>query len=244
MDNKFKGRRALVTGGGRGIGREIVNLLAGMGAEIVVIDRIKEDLDALRAEIKCTTIIADLADADSARSAAEKALPIDLLVNCAGVVNMQSFLETTLENFEETINVNTRAGMIVGQVVARDMIKRKCKGSIVNLSSVADVRAFQDHTTYCISKGGVDQLTRCMAMELGAYGIRTNAVAPVMTLTPMGKKAWSDPAKSKPMLEKIPLGRFNEPIDVANAVAMLLSDEAGMVNGSILAVDGGFLIKA
>jgi len=244
MEKTFKGKRALVTGGGRGIGREIVNVLMGRGAEVVVIDKIKEDLDAVSRETGCATIAADLCDAQSARAAAEKALPIDLLVNCAGVVNMQPFLETTLENFDETINVNTRAGMIIGQVVARDMIRRKCKGAIVNISSVANVRAFQDHTTYCISKGGVDQLTRCMAMELGKYGIRTNAVAPVMTMTPMGKKAWSDPAKSAPMLAKIPLGRFNDPIDVANVVALLLSDEAAMVNGSVLAVDGGFMIQA
>jgi NAD(P)-dependent dehydrogenase (short-subunit alcohol dehydrogenase family) len=83
-----------------------------------------------------------------------------------------------------------------------------------------------------------------MAMELGPHKIRTNAVAPVMTMTPMGRKAWSDPAKSAPMLAAIPLGRFNEPIDVANAVAMLLSEEAAMLNGVILPVDGGFMIKA
>ncbi len=244
MEQTFKGKRALVTGGAMGIGREIVNVLQARGAKVVVIDKSQESLAAVAKETGCETILADLSDAEAARKAAEKALPIDLLVNCAGVVNMQPFLETSLENFEETINVNTRAGMILGQVVARDMIKRKCRGSIVNISSVANARAFQDHTTYCISKAGVDQLTRCMAMELGPYGIRTNAVAPVMTMTPMGRKAWSDPAKSKPMLEKIPLGRFNEPVDVANAVAMLLSDEAAMVNGSIVAVDGGFLIKA
>jgi NAD(P)-dependent dehydrogenase (short-subunit alcohol dehydrogenase family) len=134
--------------------------------------------------------------------------------------------------------------MVVSQVVARDLVARKAPGAIVNISSVANTLAFQDHTTYCISKAGVDQLTRCMAMELGPHKIRTNAVAPVMTMTPMGRKAWSDPAKSAPMLAAIPLGRFNEPIDVANAVAMLLSDEAAMVNGAILPVDGGFMIKA
>jgi L-xylulose reductase len=243
MEKTFTGKRALVTGGGRGIGREIVTVLMDRGAEVVVIDRIKEDLAAVRSETGCATILADISDAKAAVAAAEKALPVDLLVNCAGVVNLQPFLETTLENFEETMNVNTRAGMVIGQVVARDMIRRKCRGAIVNISSIANTRAFQEHTTYCISKGGVDQLTRCMALELGPYGIRTNAVAPVMTMTPMGRKAWSDPAKSKPMLAKIPLGRFNEPIDVANVVALLLSDEAGMVNGSVLHVDGGFMIQ-
>lgn len=83
-----------------------------------------------------------------------------------------------------------------------------------------------------------------MANELGPYGIRTNAVAPAMTMTPLGRKAWSDPAKSKPMMDKIPLGRFNETIDIANVVVFLLSDEASMINGTILPIDGGFCIRA
>jgi Dehydrogenases with different specificities (related to short-chain alcohol dehydrogenases) len=244
MEGTFKGKRALITGGGGGIGKEIVLLLKRKGANVVIIDRSKNDLEALKREIECDTIIADLSDAEQAKKAAERALPVDLLVNCAGVNNLQPFLETTVENFEETINVNTRAIMIVSQVVARNMVEQKRGGSIVSISSIASALAFQDHTTYCISKGALDQLTRCMANELGHYGIRTNAVAPAMTMTPLGRKAWSDPAKSKPMLEKIPLGRFNETIDIANVVAFLLSDEASMMNGTILAIDGGFCIRA
>ncbi len=241
---RFDKKRALVTGGGRGIGKEVALLLDKLGAKVVVFDRIQEDLDALKKEISCETVSVDLLDAEATAKAARKVLPIDLLVNCAGVVIMEPFLETTVKNFDETLGVNTRAMMVVSQAVARDLVARKAPGAIVNISSVANTIAFQDHTTYCISKGGVDQLTRCMAMELGPHKIRTNAVAPVMTMTPMGRKAWSDPAKSGPMLANIPLGRFNETIDVANVVAMLLSDEAAMVNGAVLPVDGGFMIKA
>jgi L-xylulose reductase len=241
---RFDKKRALVTGGGRGIGQEVALLLDKLGAKVVVFDRIQEDLDALKKEISCETVNVDLLDAEATAKAARKVLPIDLLVNCAGVVIMEPFLETTVKNFDETLGVNTRAMLVVSQAVARDLIARKAPGAIVNISSVANTIAFQDHTTYCISKGGVDQLTRCMAMELGPHKIRTNAVAPVMTMTPMGRKAWSDPAKSGPMLANIPLGRFNETIDVANVVAMLLSDEAAMVNGAVLPVDGGFMIKA
>ena len=241
---RFDKKRALITGGGRGIGKEVALLLDKLGAKVVVFDRIQEDLDALKKEIGCETVNVDLLDAEATAKAARKVLPIDLLVNCAGVVIMEPFLETTVKNFDETLGVNTRAMLVVSQAVARDMVARKAPGSIVNISSVANTIAFQDHTTYCISKGGVDQLTRCMAMELGPHKIRTNAVAPVMTMTPMGRKAWSDPAKSGPMLANIPLGRFNETIDVANVVAMLLSEEAAMVNGAVLPVDGGFMIKA
>ena len=196
MDIRFDGKRALVTGGGRGIGREIAILLGSIGAEVVVIDRIQEDMDSLKKDLRCEAIYTNLLDPGAAKKAAERALPIDLLANCAGVVNLEPFLDTTVENFDETLNVNVRAMMIVSQVVTRNMIERKSGGAVVNISSIANSVAFQDHTTYCISKAGVDQLTRCMALELGPYNIRTNAVAPVVTMTPMGKKAWSDPKLS------------------------------------------------
>jgi len=131
--------------------------------------------------------------------------------------------------------------MIISQVVARGMIERKEGGAIVNISSVASVIGLTDHTTYCISKAGVDELTRVMALELGSQKIRVNAVQPVTTMTPMAKKAWSDPKKRAGMLAKIPLGRFNELIDVANVVVYLLSDQATMIHGVLSPVDGGFL---
>lgn len=241
MDIQFNGKRALVTGGGRGIGRQIALLLDEMGAKVTVIDKIQEDMDSLSKEINCVAINADISNAVSARQAAEQAGSIDLLVNCVGIVILQPFLATTVENFDASIAINVRAAMIISQVVARGMIERKQGGAIVNISSVASVIGLADHTTYCISKAGVDELTRVMALELGPYKIRVNAIQPVTTMTPMAKKAWNDPKKRAWMLAKIPLGRFNEPIDVANAVVYLLSDQAAMIHGVLLPVDGGFL---
>ena len=157
MDIQFSGKRALVTGGGRGIGKQIALLLNEMGAGVTVIDRIKEDLDALSKEINCKTINADISDASAARQAAEQAGNIDLLVNCAGIVVLQPFLETTVENFDESMAVNVRAAMIISQVVTRGMINRKQGGAVVNISSVASVIGLTDHITYCISKAGVDK---------------------------------------------------------------------------------------
>jgi NAD(P)-dependent dehydrogenase (short-subunit alcohol dehydrogenase family) len=241
MDIQFNGKRALVTGGGRGIGMQIAVLLHEMGAGVTVIDRVQDDMDSLSKKINCKTINADISDASSAHKAAEQAGDIDLLVNCAGIVILQSFLETSVENFNESMAVNVRAAMIISQVVTRGMIKRKKSGAVVNISSVASVIGLADHTTYCISKAGVDELTRVMALELGPHNIRVNAIQPVTTMTPMAKMAWSDPKKKAWMLEKIPIGRFNEPIDVANAVVWLLSDKAATVHGVLLPVDGGFL---
>jgi len=101
--------------------------------------------------------------------------------------------------------------------------------------------ALDEHTSYCVAKGGVDQLTRMMALELGPHNIRVNAVNPTVTMTDMAKLAWSDPAKSGPMLAKIPLGKFAQPSDVAHAVAYLLSDQADMIHGAMIPIDGGFL---
>ena len=241
MAMRFEGKRALVTGAGKGIGREIALLLAGRGATTVAVSRTEDDLASLRREIECETIVADLADVEEARAAARRAGPVDLLVNNAGVSIPQPFLETTVEAFDRTIAVNLRAALVIAQVVAASMIERGRAGAIVNISSQASMVGLADHAAYCASKGALDQLTRVMALELGPHRIRVNAVNPTVTLTPMGQMAWGDPAKSEPMKAKIPLRRFAAPIDVAQAVAFLLSDEAAMIHGVTLPVDGGFL---
>lgn len=242
MKLDFSNKRALVTGAGKGIGREIAILLHTYGAQVVALSRTEADLVSLRQEIPCETITADLQHADNARRAAESAGEIDLLVNNAGVSILQPFLETTVEAFDTVMQVNVRAVLIVSQVIARGMIARGRGGAIVNLSSQASMRALKDHTSYCTSKGALDQLTRMMALELGPHNIRVNAVAPTVTLTSMGEMAWGDPAKSGPMLARIPLGRFARPQHIAEAVAYLLSDAASMIHGAVLPVDGGYLI--
>ena len=238
----FKGKRVLVTGAGKGIGRATVKDLTQRGAEPVALSRTPADLDALRAEFGCRTIAVDLADAVRARAAAREALPVDLLVNCAGITDLRSVLDTTVEAFDEVMAVNCRAPLIVAQEYARDLMARGRRGAIVNVSSIASFVGLADHAAYCASKGALDALTRVMANEFGQLGIRVNGVHPVVTLTPMAVKAWSDPAKSAPMLARIPMGRFVQPEEVAAVIAFLLSDEAAMVNGIDMPVDGGFLI--
>jgi L-xylulose reductase len=242
MNIRFDNKRALVTGAGKGIGREIAISLSKMGAKVVAISRTQADLDSLAKEIPCETITADLADPAAAKHAAERAGAIDLLVNNAGISIPQSFFDTTIEAFDRTMAVNVRATMIITQVIAKGMASRG-GGAIVNLSSQASMIALQDHTAYCASKGALDQLTRMMALELGKHKIRVNAVAPTITLTPMGEMAWGDPKKSEPMLKRIPLGKFAKPPHVADAVAYLLSDHADMIHGTVLPIDGGFLIS-
>ncbi len=236
----FAGRRVLVTGAGKGIGRATALLLHRRGAEVIAATRSPEDLAGLAQEIGCRTIAVDLGDAEATRRAAIEALPVDALVNCAGTTALASFLDTSVESFDQIMAVNARAPMIVAQVVARDLIRRGRKGAIVNVSSVSSMIGLPDHTAYCASKGALDALTRAMAVELGPHGIRVNSVNPTVTLTPMAVKAWSDPAKAEGMLNRIPLGRFVQPEEVADTILFLLSDRSSMVNGVTLMVDGGF----
>ena len=241
MEIRFDGKRVLVTGTGKGIGRVIAAKLVEAGAHVVAISRMQSDLDSLKAEVGCEIITADLGDAKQARGAAEAAGEIDLLVNNAGISILQPFLETTVEAFDQIMAVNVRAILIVSQVIAKGMIARGNGGVIVNVSSQASTRAVKDHTAYCASKGAVDQLTRMMALELGPHQIRVNAVHPTVVMTPMGQMAWGDPAKSAPMLARIPLKRFAESNHVSDAVLYLLSDHSDMINGVMLPIDGGFL---
>lgn len=240
MEIRFDGKRALVTGAGKGIGRDLVKALVENGAQVVAVSRSQEDLDTLQAEVPCEVIHADLTSVEESRRVAESAGAIDLLVNNAAIARLEMFLDATVAAFDETMAVNLRSPFIISQVIARGMIERGKPGAIVNVSSMASWGPLHEHTTYCISKVGLDMLTQAMALELGPYGIRVNAINPTVVLTPMGKRAWSAPEKGGKMLARIPLGRFAETTEVCDAILYLLSDHASMVHGMIFPLDGGF----
>jgi len=238
----FSRQRVLVTGAGKGIGYATAKMLREAGAGVVALTRSESDQAELEA-LGCEVIICDLADAAATRQAAIAAQPIDLLVNNAGTTELEPFLETSVEAFDHLMAVNARAPMIVAQECARDMIRRGCKGAIVNVSSLASHHGLPDHLAYCASKGALDSMTQVMAVELGPHGIRVNAINPTVTLTPMAVKAWSEPGKAEGMLSRIPLGRFVEPKEVAEVILFLLGERSAMVNGVTLLVDGGFRAK-
>ena len=164
---EFQGKRVIVTGAGKGIGRATAVMLARRGASVIALTRSAADLETLQQEIGCTSIAVDLADADATRAAARAALPADLLVNCAGTTELEPFLDVAVENFDLLHAVNTRAPMIVAQEFARDLVASGRKGAIVNVSSVASFVGIPDHAAYCASKAGLDGLTRVMAGNSG-----------------------------------------------------------------------------
>lgn len=242
MDLRLAGRRALVTGAGKGIGRSTVKALHAAGARVVAVSRTQADLDSLVRECPGTeTVCVDLADWEATEQALRGVGPVDLLVNNAAVAFLQPFLEVTKEAYDMSFNVNLRAVIQVSQIVARGLIARGAPGVIVNVSSQASQRGLTNHSVYCSTKGALDILTKVMAVELGPHKIRVNAVNPTVVMTPMGQAAWSDPQKAKAMLGRIPLGRFAEMENVVDTILFLLSDHSSMTTGSTVPVDGGFL---
>jgi NAD(P)-dependent dehydrogenase (short-subunit alcohol dehydrogenase family) len=218
-------------------------MLFARGAEVVALSRTQADLDSLHAEIGCQTLMAALADIPAAVAAVQAALPLDLLVNNAGISVLRPVLETTTEEMENALRVNTLAPLALAQTFAADLIRRGARGAVVNVSSNAAARGLRDHAAYCASKAALDALTRVLATELGPHGIRVNSVNPSVTLTPMGIRVWSAPEKADPVLARIPLGRFLQPEEVASAICFLLDDDAAMVNGVCLPADGGFAVS-
>ena len=241
MSQSFDGRTVIITGAGKGIGRATAHLMAHRGAKVIAIARTASDLDSLAAETGARTIRADLADNATARAAMKDAGAADFLVNCAGTNVLESVLEMTEAGYEAVLGINLRAALICAQEFARARISAGGGGAILNVTSIAGHRGFQDHLCYAASKAGLEGATRVMAKELGPHGIRVNAVAPTITLTELAAEAWNDPAKSEPMMVRHPIGRFAEVDEVATTIAMLLSEDSAMVTGAILPVDGGFL---
>ena len=244
----LEGKRALVTGASKGLGAEIAAVLADAGADVGIVGRDLIGLETTRQAIlgkgrRCVVIQADFATVEGPRSAGQQALEyfgtVDILVNNAGIFYRQSILETTVEQWDETQAVNIRAPFLLAQVIAPEMIKQK-RGKIINISSLASVVGCDGHAAYSASKGGMNLLTKVMATEWGPLNIQTNAVAPTVVLTEMGKKVWGDENKSAPLKARTPLRRFGMPTEIADMVLYLASPASDFVCGQIMLIDGGY----
>lgn len=238
---RFTDKSVIITGAGKGIGRACALYMASQGARVIALTRTQADLDSLAAEIGSTSVQVDLLDAEATRAAMATAGPADYLINSAGTNVLEPTLEMTDAGYTHVMDLNLRAALITCQAFARARIAAGGGGAIVNITSIAGHRGFADHLCYAASKAGLEGASRVMAKELGPHGIRVNCAAPTITLTELAVEAWSDPAKTQPMMVRHPMGRFAEAEEVARSIAMLLSDDASMVSGAVLPVDGAFL---
>lgn len=241
MEISFTGKTALVTGAGKGIGRVIAMELVRCGAEVIAVSRTQADLDSLKAEQpNIRTFCLDVSDWEKTKEVINQLGNIDLLVNNAAVAVCEPAVDAKPEHFDNMMTINVKAVLNISQEVAKNLMNRKASGAIVNISSQASMAALANHVAYAASKGALDSLTRVMALELGPKNIRVNAVNPTVITTAMSMAGWSDPSKREWMTERIPLGRFGDPIEVAHPVLFLLSDKASLINGVCLPIDGGF----
>ncbi len=244
----LEGRKAFITGASKGIGAEIARVFADAGADIVAVGRDRKDLEAVAQEVRdrgrqCLVLEADLTSPESPQVAAQEALKqwgtLDILVNNAGIARIHPALEMPLAAWEETMAVNVRAPFLLAQALAPRMIEQRW-GKIINISSQTGVIALEDHAAYATSKGALNALTKSLTAEWAQHNIQVNAICPTVILTPMGLEVWGDPAKSQPMLDKTPLGRFGKPVEVADMALYLASPASELVNGAVLMIEGGF----
>ena len=246
----FAGRTVVVTGAGNGIGAACARLFGASGANVALWDRDDAPALAIATEIDPSGERARVLHCDVARSAeVASALAatlvafghVDILINNAGIFRAADFLDIREEDWDAVLDVNLKGAFLVGQAVAREMA-RTGGGAIVNMSSVNGVTAIPSIASYNASKGGIDQLTRAMALSLADKGIRVNAVAPGTIATELARKAvlGSEEAKAR-IMSRTPLRRLGDPDEIAAVCAFLASDAASYMTGEIVYVDGGRL---
>ena len=248
---RVDGKRALVTGGSKGIGAETAFVLAQAGADVAIVGRDLPGLEETAARVRavgrrCLMIEAELASADGPAAAAAAALAtfgtVDILVNNAGISRLDPLRTLSAAAWDETMAVNLRAPYLLAQAIVGKMIEQN-SGKIINVSSQAGVAALEGHGAYCAAKGGLNMLTKVMALEWGSHNIQVNAVCPTVILTPMGTTVWGDPVKAAPMLARIPLRRFGQPVEVADLILFLASSASNMITGEAILIDGGYTAR-
>jgi NAD(P)-dependent dehydrogenase (short-subunit alcohol dehydrogenase family) len=250
------GKVAIVTGAAQGIGQACAVRLAKEGARVVLCD-VNAAAGAAAAKaieaaggtaLFAPCDVSKAADVDTALAAALRAFGrIDVLVNNAGVVDDAPFLGLTVAEFDRVLGINLRGAFLMAQAAARQMVAQgrpkpgASAGAIVNMSSINAKFALPDHVAYSISKGGIAQLTKAMAIALAAQGIRVNAVGPGTIDTPLLQSVIKDKAFRAKVLSRTPMGRYGRPEEIAAIVAWLASDEASYITGTTVYADGGRL---
>jgi len=245
----LRGKVAIITGARQGMGKTHALKLASAGAKVVVSDISKEECQLVVDEIKkmrgeAIAVKCDISQKSDVDNLIKETLnafkKIDILVNNAGIFPFKSFLEMSEQDFMKVININLKGYFLCSQAVAKEMVKTS-GGSIVNISSIASIKGFAGLSHYCASKGGVMAMTKALALELAPMGIRINDVDPGAIETP-GATGGKDKTGDEKMVASVPLKRWGKPEEISNAVLFLASDESSYMTGSVMVVDGGWVV--
>ncbi|HUN67134.1 MAG TPA: SDR family oxidoreductase [Bacteroidota bacterium] len=248
MNGEFENRVIVVTGASSGIGRAVAKLACERGAYISAVARREFELRNLAGTLdpsRMEVIAADVTHDGDRQKIIQQTIKrfggIDVLVNAAGIIGNGTIESTSLDQWDRMMDVNLRSLFRLSQLALPSLIQRK--GNIVNLSSVTGVRSFPNVLAYCVSKSGVDQLTRCAALELGPKGVRVNAVDPGVVVTNLHRNSGMDEESYSRFLEHSktthPIGRVGKPEEVAELILFLASDRAGWITGGSFSIDGG-----
>ena len=242
---RLDGRRALVTGAGRGIGLAAAAALAQSGAHVTLAARSLGEIEAGAAAIiaeggSADVLCLDVGDPDIVREALAQREPYDILVNNAGTNRPMPFTEVTVEDFDVIMALNVRAAFFVAQAVASRLIAAGKPGSIIHMSSQMGHVGGARRTVYCASKHALEGLTKAMAIDLAPYRIRVNSICPTFIETPMTKPFFDAPAFRADVLSKIKLGRVGQVEDLMGAIVLLAGDGASLMTGSSMLIDGGW----
>jgi NAD(P)-dependent dehydrogenase (short-subunit alcohol dehydrogenase family) len=245
---EFNDKVFIVTGASSGIGRAAARMAYDRGAKVSLVARREKELTALcstfdagRVEVIATDVTKDPDRRRIVDQTIKRFGGVDVLVNAAGIIANGTIENTTPEQWDEMMDINLRSVFRLMQAALPSIIERK--GNIVNVSSVTGVRSFPNVLAYCVSKAGVDQLTRCTALELGPKGVRVNAVDPGVVVTNLHRTSGMDEEKYQKFLEHSktthPIGRVGTPEEVAELILFLASDRAGWITGGSFSIDGG-----
>lgn len=254
MELGLKGKVALVTGGGTGIGAGICEALAEEGVSVAVNWVVgKDDVQVFAAALgkkygtDCRAYYADISRSDDLDAMMKEIVAdyghIDILVNNAGIWPTENILDMPDGNWERVIDINLNGPFMLSKRVARHMVEKGIRGSIVNLSSKSGfLYNTAGHAHYATAKAGINMMTRTLQRELAPNGIRVNGIAPGMVRTPINEDKWADPELKKAYEARIPSGRFAQPVEIGYAVAFLSSEKSYNIMGAVLDVTGGMLI--
>jgi NAD(P)-dependent dehydrogenase (short-subunit alcohol dehydrogenase family) len=242
---RLDGKRALVTGGGRGIGLAAASALAQAGAQVTLAARTEAEIEAAAQAIRARgdqaePLCLDVTDVAAARRAIDRAEPFDILVNNAGTNRPAFFMDVTVEDFDLIMDLNVRAAYFTAQAVARRLIEAGRAGSIINISSQMGHVGAARRTVYCASKHAVEGFTKAMAIELAPHNIRVNSLGPTFLDTPMTRPFFENKAFRDEVLAKIKLGRLGRLEELTGAIVFLASEASSLMTGSALVLDGGW----